>query len=63
MNIVATVAHQLEPPIAVPNVALKWSYLPKDGDMKHIVQMKEDILKWLKEFKSNVHSISDIVEF
>jgi hypothetical protein len=41
----------------------KWSYLLKDGDMKHIVQMKEDILKWLKEFKSNVHSISDIVEF
>jgi hypothetical protein len=41
----------------------KWSYLLKVGDKEHIVQMKEDILKWLKEFKSNVHSISDIVEF
>jgi hypothetical protein len=40
----------------------KWSYLLKEEDLKHIIQMKEDILKWLKEFKSIGHSISDIVE-
>lgn len=40
----------------------KWSFLLKEGDRERIIQMKEDVLKWLKEFKINVNSISDIVE-
>ena len=41
---------------------LKWSYLLKEGDRERITQMKEDVLKWLKEFKTSAYSISDVVE-
>jgi hypothetical protein len=43
----------------------QWSYLLKEDDRERINQMKEDVLRWLKEFKnkSNTHLMSDIVEF
>jgi hypothetical protein len=42
----------------------QWSYLLKEDDRERINQMKEDVLRWLKEFKnkSNTHLVSDIVK-
>jgi hypothetical protein len=42
----------------------QWSYLLKEDDRERINQMKEDVLRWLKELKnkSNTHLVSDIVE-
>jgi len=41
----------------------KWSYLLKDSDRDRVAQMKEDVLRWLKDFNTSAYPLSDVVEF
>lgn len=41
----------------------KWSYLLKDSDREQVTQIKEDVTKWLKGFKTSAPSLSNVVEF
>lgn len=40
----------------------KWSCLLKEEDRDRIVQLKEGIMQWLKNFKADFHSLSDVIE-
>jgi hypothetical protein len=41
----------------------KWSCLLKEVEEAQIIRLKEEILKWLKEFKpSSLYLLSDVVE-
>ena len=40
----------------------KWSGLLREEDRERITHLKEDIMRWLKDFKTSAIMLSDVVE-